>query len=367
MKEYRYTFWDSQLKLLPNFINSKAIDLLMLSLAVYGADRMIMRKNAGDGWRRNIHIHLPVLNLQTMNDKKRQIKSILDFLSGDEWTLSFRSRELTEEEKKHIEIVEKGKQLRINVKRICMFSGGLDSFIGAINSLVEDSQEIIFVSHYGGGKGVREYQQLLQAELERKFCFEGEIELIVPENGYISLNIPLTFSRLGSSSTRTTHPYYMTMLQKLLNDLGLSIKIINPYQFKTKGDMVIECRNQEFLQGNISNTMSCSHPDLGRMRGESDTKHCGTCLPCVIRRAALLKAGYNDDSSYYDPEFTKGSTATTNLNSYLLGLQKYNAERAFLSIQMSGPLTEKLDEYESVYKRGIEEMRAFLEQYNESD
>ena len=198
-------------------------------------------------------------------------------------------------------------------------------------------------------------------------CFEGEIELIVPENGYISLNIPLTFSRLGSSSTRTTHPYYMTMLQKLLNDLGLSIKIINPYQFKTKGEMVIECKNQEFLRGNISNTMSCSHPDLGRMRGESDTKHCGTCLPCVIRRAALLKAGYNDDSSYFDPEFTKGSTAKTNLNSYLLGLQKYDAERAFLSIQMSGPLNEKLDEYESVYKRGIEEMRAFLEQHNESD
>lgn len=405
MKEYRYTFWDSQLKLLPKFIDCKAIDLLMLSLAVYGADRMIMRKSAGDGWKRNIHIHLPVLNLQVMNDQKRHIKSILDFLSGDEWTLSFRSRELTEEEKEYIEIVERGKQLRINVKRICMFSGGLDSFIGAIDSLVEDSQEIIFVSHYGGGKGVREYQQLLQAELERKFtisgnrffsyyaappdgkedtmrsrsfmffshaialasCFEEEIKLIVPENGYISLNIPLTFSRLGSSSTRTTHPHYMTMLQKLINGLGLSIKIINPYQFKTKGEMVIECKNQEFLRGSISNTMSCSHPDLGRMRGESDTKHCGTCLPCVIRRAAMLKAGYNDDATYYDSEFKKGSTAKTNLNSYLLGLQKYDAERAFLSIQMSGPLTEKLDEYESVYKSGIEEMRTFLEQYNESD
>jgi hypothetical protein len=31
--------------------------------------------------------------------------------------------------------------------------------------------------------------------------------LIVPENGWISLNPPLTLSRLGPYSTRTTHPF----------------------------------------------------------------------------------------------------------------------------------------------------------------
>ena len=38
-----------------------------------------------------------------------------------------------------------------------MLSGGLDSFIGAIN-LLKDGKSPIFVSHYGGGKGVKIYQ-----------------------------------------------------------------------------------------------------------------------------------------------------------------------------------------------------------------
>jgi len=33
--------------------------------------------------------------------------------------------------------------------------------------------------------------------------------LRVPENGLIALNVPLDPLRLGSNSTRTTHPYYM--------------------------------------------------------------------------------------------------------------------------------------------------------------
>ena len=52
--------------------------------------------------------------------------------------------------------------------------------------------------------------------------------LIVPENGFISINVPLTFARSGSSSTRTTHPYYFKLFQELLLNLGLNIEIFNP-------------------------------------------------------------------------------------------------------------------------------------------
>ncbi len=197
-------------------------------------------------------------------------------------------------------------------------------------------------------------------------CFVGDIDLLVPENGYISLNIPLTYSRLGTSSTRTTHPYYMDLLQNLLYDLGLNIRIKNPYQFKTKGEMLIECRNLELLMKNVPQTMSCSHPDLGRMRGESATQHCGTCLPCVIRRAAIKRAGFDESTQYYDPNFTSGDTARTNLNSYLLGLQKYDENKAFLTIQTSGPLKNNIEQYESIFKRGVMEMRNFLEEYDEN-
>ncbi|HHX67670.1 MAG TPA: ATPase, partial [Gallicola sp.] len=36
--DYKYTFWKSKLELLPKFPSIEAIDLLMISLAVYGAD-----------------------------------------------------------------------------------------------------------------------------------------------------------------------------------------------------------------------------------------------------------------------------------------------------------------------------------------
>lgn len=73
-------------------------------------------------------------------------------------------------------------------------------------------------------------------------AFNIETEMYIPENGFISLNIPLTGARFGSSSTRTTHPYYMKMLGSLIKNMGLEISILNPYQFKTKGEMVSECK-----------------------------------------------------------------------------------------------------------------------------
>ena len=61
-------------------------------------------------------------------------------------------------------------------------------------------------------------------------CFQKPIRLIIPENGFISLNIPSTFSRIGTSSTRTTHPYYMTLFQKLLSIIELPVTLVNPYR-----------------------------------------------------------------------------------------------------------------------------------------
>lgn len=132
-----------------------------------------------------------------------------------------------------------------------MLSGGLDSFIGAINLLVAQKQPI-FVGNYNGGKGVSVYQGKVIDSLvshfdyarkhffqfyaspssanenttrSRSFMFFAhaillasgmghQVNLCIPENGVISLNVPLTIHRAGSLSTRTTHPYYLGLLQK---------------------------------------------------------------------------------------------------------------------------------------------------------
>ena len=282
-----------------------------------------------------------------------------------------------------------------------MFSGGLDSFIGSID-LLQTQKVPLFVSHYGGGKGTREYQDILKTKLNqeynidednfmqfyaavkegdedttrtRSFMFfshaialattmNQEVTLVIPENGLISLNIPLTYSRVGTSSTRTTHPFYMEQLQNILTKLDIKVKICNPYQFCTKGEMILQCKNKEFLYDNIKNTMSCSHPDNGRYIKQTEAAHCGYCLPCTIRLAAIKKSGITDSSYYYDKKYSKGKKAMEDFNTYKLAIEKFDPKYAFLKIQCSGPISESIKEYSDLYIRGMKELADYLGEYH---
>ena len=107
--------------------------------------------------------------------------------------------------------------------------------------------------------------------------------------------------------------------------------------------------------------MSCSHPDNGRMLKETQARHCGYCLPCVIRQAAIKKSGLHDESSYRDNKFVSGETAKMNLNSYRMGIEKFNPKYAFMTIQKSGAITENIDQFTQLYIRGMNEIMEYLE------
>lgn len=51
---------------------------------------------------------------------------------------------------------------------------------------------------------------------------ENTIDLFVPENGFISINPPLTSRRLGSHSTHTTHPQFIAGFKKYGTTLVLT-------------------------------------------------------------------------------------------------------------------------------------------------
>ena len=55
---------------------------------------------------------------------------------------------------------------------------------------------------------------------------------------------------------------------------------------QTKGEMMRTCKDLDFLNAHYQDTLSCSHPDQGRWTGET-VGHCGECLPCTIRKAAI--------------------------------------------------------------------------------
>jgi hypothetical protein len=198
----------------------------------------------------------------------------------------------------------------------------------------------------------------------------GEMEslIYVPENGLISLNIPLDPLRLGSLSTRTTHPFYMRSYNALLSKLGIRAKVTNPYVLKTKGEMVAGCKNQKFLGQYASITMSCASEAKLRWRGLSPG-HCGYCLPCLIRRASTLKWKKEDKTPYaldlteraLNSKKQEGDT----IRSWQIAVDKLNGDlrRARILIHKSGPLgndAKELEELAQMYLRGMNEVAELL-------
>lgn len=401
--EFKYTFWNpkteigrKQIYTTPRLFRNEAIDLFYISLMVYCVDKRVKRQDQDDAWTRNLELFIPVNNVEKWNACKETLIRALDFLTGDHWNLHFRDRlSVTHEEYNYRKNRWRFRNSikKINTNYFCMLSGGLDSFIGAIN-LLKDGNGPVFVSHYGGGKGVKNFQDRIVNALISKYKVDPQlffrfyaapsngkenstrsrslmffahaivlasgmghhIDLYIPENGVISLNIPLTIMRLGSLSTRTTHPYFMQQLQELLNALELDISLKNPFQQMTKGEMMKTCKDIEFLNCHYQYTLSCSHPDQGRWTGE-DVGHCGECLPCTIRRAAIKSAGLVDSTIYrhnYDTPIGK-----VMLNSYKLGL--ITPRDSYSAIQMSGPITEKNKEFASLYERGIDEIKNLID------
>ena len=270
-RAFWYTFWHRDKKKtysIPNFFMPEALDLFYIALAVFYADRKVSRSISWDNWTREFQIYMPVLCVDKWTNLKSTVEKMLNFLTGDQWHFEFRAREYSYNEKRY----QKAKYSFRNSIRIidtddfCMLSGGLDSFIGAIDLLTEGMKPI-FVGNYNGGKGVSLYQKEVIKSLCKHFQYPTnyfyqyyaaplrgnenttrsrsllffchaillasgmghEIKLCIPENGVISLNIPLTVHRSGSLSTRTTHPYYMGLLRTILEQLEIPVKLYNPY------------------------------------------------------------------------------------------------------------------------------------------
>lgn len=385
-----------------------AIDLALLSVALTAADTRISRDaHAQDGWSRELGLDIPVSDPALWRSVEQLLAKMLNFLTGDRWTLQFRARPSA-----FSQLSPPTSKLRLGSPlEVCLFSGGLDSFIGAID-LCAAGKVPLLISHYWDGetsKSQTHCRETLEGHFSslgikhvrarigfghdvlgtgssentlrgRSFLFfsiavlaadalGGNQIVHVPENGLISLNVPLDPLRLGALSTRTTHPYYMARFNELLIALGLKVKLVNPYAFKTKGEMIRECRDQSFIAKEAANTMSCSSPAKARWQGEAP-KHCGYCVPCIIRRASMFAGLGHDSTDYSLPDLKARDLDSSeaegmHVRSFqraITRLRKHPA-KARLDIHLPGPLIDHPDrfaDYEKVYCRGIAEVEALL-------
>lgn len=239
-----------------------------------------------------------------------------------------------------------------------LFSGGLDSFAGAAQ-LVSQGRRAFLVSHDPGAMVHGIQRRLARAlgarraadgwtkgedgpvavsvpvraepnapalnrlgnppaqvlyQYTRSFLFlslatavalqNGLREVLVFENGSVALNPAFSEAR---TNTRTTHPLFLAAFERLVAEVfEVELKIRNPFELMTKGEVLagLEPRWHE----SVRQTNSCWSyskvklwaKDAGLMRFEGG--HCGRCLPCVWRRAALRNAqlARHDDAYLWD-------------------------------------------------------------------
>jgi hypothetical protein len=125
--------------------------------------------------------------------------------------------------------------------------------------------------------------------------------LIVPENGFTSLNPPLAANRGGPHTTRSTHPTTFAYANAVNRALGLDVRLQNPYEWLTKGDLVSAAAQhvgRSLLESVVPHTFSCARANGQFFRGGHAFLNCGICVSCMTRRGAVRAAGLTDNTEY---------------------------------------------------------------------
>lgn len=297
----QYFFKEREIK------NSLIMDLFNTLFLIYYYD---IYKKRGKDKNENL-INIEVENLEVFKKLKSKIEELTDFMSNEKWNINFIKKEVQEN------IISNQKLFSPPEKKfevISLLSGGLDSFTGIfynrnkktkfvgyrINDLESQSQKKLkeFIKEQNNEsefilyelKNAEKKQVYTQRTRSLFFFGLGIVEAYLSnldkvniyENGIMSLNIPINYSRI---TTKTTHPKTLFLLNSILKDLNLNIKIENTCMSKTKAEMVADLSSEYKAQ--IKNTMTCGVNRIYPEYHNDKYSHCGACIPCLLRKITI--------------------------------------------------------------------------------
>jgi hypothetical protein len=372
--------------------DAAAWDLLTIALTVVVADGAHPRSTSADGWTREFDLDIALKDPDRWTPHADAFAAALRFLTTDRWTLRFRDGGT---------IPSPPSKPRLpDADAVALLSGGLDSLIGAID-LTQQGTSLIAVSkivrgdadkqerfakrfgskveHLGlnhnastprPGKETSERSRslmflafaVLGATSTLRYHFAQTVPLYICENGFIAINPPLTLARLGSLSTRTAHPEFLGRIQQIFDAVGLRVQIENPYTAKTKGEMLVECLDQDLLAQEAPVSTSC-----GRFQRFNYT-HCGRCVPCQIRRASFMHWGRPDPTEYFFQDLGKrdkdhaGFDDVRSVAFAQLSIEEDGLDR-WLGTSLSSPWIHDRVVLREMIERGLEELRALHVSY----
>lgn len=380
---------------------SLAVELYRLALLAYTADTRIPRSLAFNSWERDLVLHVPVADPAPWLATRELLVELLSFLTGDHWQIEFYA---SKRPRPPADLRARRKAKAPATDTVSLFSGGLDSLIGASDLLATGVQPVL-IGHCDAPSTASVQSALLQA-LHTKYGAAGPLlqfwirppglldgakeittrgrsflfftlatfvasglgraaRLVIPENGFIAVNAPLTGTRLGALSTRTVHPYTVVLYRRLLAALGLPVSVETPYALATKGEMLERASDQAFLRSSGRLSMSCAHPTAGRWKKLPAFKHCGRCVPCLIRRASFHRVGWDTASDYHTDVLAVGRNASKleDVRAFLVAIERRNTLAPELAVMRSGsipPEAGSVAQFADVYARGLDEVAVFL-------
>lgn len=304
-------------------------DLMRIACAVFHADCSVSRggdarSDMGAAWRRSFSAKVNVSDPQLWGrqDVREALVDAAEFLTEDSFEFEFDDLPPGKPTQQYFNFASREDERTFD--EVILFSGGLDSFAGALQSLADGTGNVVLLTHRSSQKAITRQTRLAnylkgrfpkrvlhvqitarrkqtvateRTQRSRSLLFTSLAYAVARalqistisfyENGVISQNLPISGSVIGTSATRTTHPLSLVLLERLLGALGGSrVAIRNPFIWKTKAE-VLEVIRAHRAEDQIKHTVSCTNLHTQ----SAEESHCGDCTQCLDRRFAVLATG----------------------------------------------------------------------------
>lgn len=329
-------------------IGDRLVDLVDIAAYVYAADCNTERGHAGfdtDGkrtWSRDFSFVIPVKDLKFWSDKSvvHDLEQLLGRLSNDQFHFDFVGKP-SQQRQQVFQYGENPDWPFQKPERVILFSGGLDSLAGAVETAAA-GKNFVLVSHRSTPTMYKRQRDLLDrlraaypavqmlhvpvaltltkqlqsrepTQRTRSFLFACLAAAVAKstesngirffENGIVSVNLPVADEVIGARASRTTHPRTLHDFQAFLTKvLGGNLFVDNPFFWCTKKEIVekVAASPDPYM---ISLSRSCAHT---RFQTNS-AWHCGACSQCIDRRIAVVAAkaeAYDEAGDYEIDVFT---------------------------------------------------------------
>lgn len=311
-------------------LTGRAHDLFRIAAYAYIADQQISRGEVADvhheKWHRTMALCVPVSDpsFWGRSDVTTTLERALGFATDDTWTFGFSHR--SRQEPDQLPLIDETQQrasLAGSPDHVLLLSGGADSLCAAVQSLGHGRRPR-FVSHrpsaahdarqkrisrmignrfgfgllpstrfpvHRVGWEARESSQrsraFLFASLGAAIAQENEItEVVLADNGVVSIGLPLHAGLTGALMSRTTHPHFIECFNELLDLVSPGIRVRNPLQPYTRSEVLSILKTYDCPEL-LRLTNSCSR--IRNTGGKAE--HCGYCSQCVDRRFGVIRAG----------------------------------------------------------------------------